>query len=97
MRLPICAALAAIATLSGPALAANDMLLTRDTPARQSLPPPSPGLFQGTPEEQTACAPDAAKLCIEAIPDSLRVLACLQAHRKSLRRACLRVLESHGF
>jgi hypothetical protein len=57
---------------------------------------PSGGLFQGTVEEQTACAPDATRFCIEEIPDTFRVLACLQANRQKLRKACLRVLETHG-
>jgi hypothetical protein len=48
------------------------------------------------PEEQEACAPDSTKFCRDAIPDNLRVLSCLQDHRKSLRKACLKVLENHG-
>ena len=58
--------------------------------------PPQGSLLQGTPEEQAACAPDATKFCQEAIPDSLRVLACLQDHRERLRRECQQVLVSHG-
>jgi hypothetical protein len=30
------------------------------------------------------------------MPDSLRVLGCLQQHRTKLRKACLQVLEAHG-
>ncbi|HET9716057.1 MAG TPA: cysteine rich repeat-containing protein [Pseudolabrys sp.] len=56
----------------------------------------SGGLLQGTPEEQAACAPDSTKFCRDAIPDNFRVLACLQEHRKRLRKACLKVLEDHG-
>lgn len=48
------------------------------------------------PEEQEACAPDSTKFCRDAIPDNLPVLSCLQDHRKSLRKACLKVLENHG-
>jgi hypothetical protein len=64
----------------------------------QQTPPSSPGLFdfQGTPEEQAACSPDATKFCSDAIPDTFRVLACLQDHRKRLRKVCLQVLEIHG-
>jgi hypothetical protein len=66
--------------------------------AVQKRPPPqsSPGLFQGTPEEQEACSPDASRYCSEAFPDTFRVLACLQSHRPKLKKACLHVLESHG-
>lgn len=62
----------------------------------QQTPPPPAGLFQGTPEEQAACSSDATRLCSEAIPDTLRVLACLKVHREKLRKACQKVLEDHG-
>jgi hypothetical protein len=51
---------------------------------------------QGTSEEQDACAPDATKYCKDAIPDTFKVLACLQEHRKRLKKACREVLKSHG-
>ncbi|MGI8527273.1 MAG: cysteine rich repeat-containing protein [Pseudolabrys sp.] len=58
---------------------------------------PEPGnFFQGTPQEQAACNPDATRYCVSALPDTFRVLACLQDHRKKLRKACLKVLEDHG-
>ena len=53
------------------AFAADDKML----PGPQPLNP-----FQGTPEEQAACAPDATNFCKDAIPDTFRVLACLQRH-----------------
>jgi hypothetical protein len=53
-------------------------------------------LLQGTPEEQAACAPDSTKFCRDAIPDTFRVLACLQENRNKLRKVCLKVLEDHG-
>jgi hypothetical protein len=56
----------------------------------------SGGLFKGTPEEQKACRHDSVKFCSDAIPDSLRVLACLKDHRKNLTKACKEVLENHG-
>jgi hypothetical protein len=87
MYLKICAALAFIQIVSGTALAVDDKKTTN---------PPTGGLLQGTPEEQAACAPDSTKFCRDAIPDSFRVLACLQEHRKSLRRVCQKVLEDHG-
>ena len=52
--------------------------------------------FQGTPEEQAACAPDATNFCKDAIPDTFRVLACLQQNRQRIRKVCLKVLEDHG-
>ena len=58
--------------------------------------PPQGSLFQGTPEAQTACAPDATKFCQEAIPDTLRVLSCLQEHREKLQGVCQKVLADHG-
>lgn len=57
---------------------------------------PESGLFKGTPQEQAACSPDATRFCSDAIPDTFRVLACLQEHRHRLRKACRQVLENHG-
>jgi hypothetical protein len=53
-------------------------------------------LFQGTPQEQAACRPDAAKFCRAYMPDNFRVLSCLQANRAKLRRACQKVLRDNG-
>jgi len=64
--------------------------------AGEKQPAPSLGLFQGTPEEQAACAPDSTRFCQDAIPDTFRVLACLQQNRQKLRKVCLKVLEDHG-
>jgi hypothetical protein len=52
--------------------------------------------FQGTPQEQAACRPDVQRHCKEFIPDTFRILACLQANRTRISRACRAVLESHG-
>ena len=79
------AALALIQIMGGPVLAATE-----------KEPAPAPGLFQGTPEEQAACAPDSTRFCQDAIPDTFRVLACLQDHREKLRKVCRKVLEDHG-
>jgi hypothetical protein len=57
------------------------------------LPLPMP---QGTPEERAACAPDVQRFCEQALPDTLRVLHCLQANRGRIGRACREVLERHG-
>jgi len=86
----ILAALAGVLWIGGVALAAGD----GPPPAGRTTP--TPGLFQGTAEEQAACAPDAARFCTREIPDTLRVLGCLQENRRKLRKVCLHVLESHG-
>ena len=87
MYLKIGAALVLMQIAIGPAFAVDDRKTTNPQPG---------GLLQGTPEEQAACAPDSTKLCRDFIPDSFRVLGCLQEHRKQLRRVCLKVLEDHG-
>ena len=86
MYLKICAAIVLMQISIGTAFAVDDK---KDIRSRA-------GLLQGTPEEQAACAPDSTKFCRDFIPDTFRVLACLQEHRKQLRRVCLKVLEDHG-
>jgi hypothetical protein len=72
-------------------------LISGATVRAQDRPqPPLPNPFQGTPEEQAACRQDSVTLCRDAIPDSLRVLACLQQNRNRISKACRQVLESHG-
>jgi hypothetical protein len=88
MQSNICSALAGILLLAGTALVADAQPLP--------LPLPGPFNFQGTPEEQAACSPDATKFCSDAIPDTFRVLACLQQNRTRIRKVCLAVLELHG-
>jgi hypothetical protein len=70
------------------------------TPALAQLPIPLPlpplPMPQGTPEERAACAPDVRKYCETAMPDTMRVLSCLQANRTKISGACNRVLVSHG-
>jgi hypothetical protein len=86
MYLRICVVLVLIQIFTGNALAQD-----RRQPAGQ------PGSFlQGTPEEQAACAPDSNKFCRDAIPDTFRVLACLQENRQKLRKVCQKVLQDHG-
>jgi len=87
MYLRICAVLVPLQIFSGIALAVDD---------KQPAGPPAGGIFQGTPEEQAACAPDSTRLCRDAILDTFRVLACLQQNRQKLRKVCLKVLEDHG-
>jgi hypothetical protein len=66
--------------------------------AQGQLPAPSPfpNMFQGTPQEQAACRPDSQRFCRDDIPDTFRVLACLQKNRAQISTPCRRVLESHG-
>jgi hypothetical protein len=67
------------------------------TPKQQPAPlSPFPNMFQGTPAEQAACRPDSQRYCRDDIPDTFRVLACLQKNRATISGPCRRVLESHG-
>ena len=59
------------------------------------LPLPLP-LPEGTPEDRAACEPDVQRYCKAAIPDTFRVLNCLQANRKQISRACEAVLIKYG-
>ena len=61
----------------------------------QMLPLPFPG-FQGTPNEQNACKPAVIKFCQEALPDTFRILDCLQRNRPRIGKACQQVLTSNG-
>jgi hypothetical protein len=70
------------------------VLLTGGTAWAQQPPPPGP--FQGTPEEQRACRPDSMRFCRDAVPNDMAVLACLQANRARISKACRQVLEAHG-
>jgi hypothetical protein len=47
-------------------------------------------------QDDDACDRDAHRFCKEAIPDQMRVLACLQVNRVKLSKACQVVLQSHG-
>jgi hypothetical protein len=76
------------------------VLVALATPVMAQLPLPFPPLPlpmpQGTPEERAACAPDVQRYCEAALPDTMRVLACLQSNRSRISNACNRVLVSHG-
>lgn len=43
---------------------------------------------QGTAEEQQACAPDAMRLCADAMPDVGKITACMTAKHAQLSQAC---------
>jgi hypothetical protein len=76
------------------------VLAACSTPALAQFPLPLPfpplPMPQGTPEERAACAPDVHRFCEAALPDTMRVLACLQANRPRISAACNRVLVNHG-
>lgn len=50
----------------------------------------------GSSDDQNACFRDANRFCADDIPDQMKVLACLQQHRKRLSKGCAKVLESNG-
>ena len=64
--------------------------------SRSGAPPAPGGLLDGTPQERDACHPDVMKYCREFVPDSFRILACLQGERDRISKACQAVLRSHG-
>jgi hypothetical protein len=75
------------------------VLMVPAMPALAQLPLPLPmplPLAEGTPEERAACASDVHRYCAPALPDTMRVLSCLQANRTRISLACNRVLVSHG-
>jgi hypothetical protein len=64
---------------------------------RNNAPPvATPGILEGTPEEQAACAYDVHKYCRDDIPDTFMVLACLKNEREKISRSCQQVLINHG-
>ena len=52
--------------------------------------------MQGTPEDQKACSPDVNRYCKDAIPDTFRVLSCLQNNRQKISTACQGTLAKYG-
>jgi len=86
--------MAVLAILIGSATGAMAQAPTQKPPA--PFPNLFDSLFQGTPEEQAACAPDSTKFCKALEPNQLAVLGCLQRNRTKISVACRRVLESHG-
>jgi hypothetical protein len=70
-------------------------IFTLSSPASAQLPLPLP-LPEGTPEDRAACEGDVRRFCQHAIPDNMRVLACLQQNRPRISVACRRVLEKYG-
>jgi len=69
------------------------------TPSFAQFPLPLPPIIpmpDGTPEDRAACESDVRRYCQNAIPDNMRVLACLQQNRSRLAPACRGVLEKYG-
>jgi Cysteine rich repeat len=52
--------------------------------------------MSGAADEQNACFRDANRFCADDIPDQMKVLACLQQHRKRLSKGCAKVLQDNG-
>ncbi len=52
----------------------------------------------GTPQDKADCAPDTKKFCRAVNPQDgdMAYLACLQANRAKLNRACQGVLAKYG-
>jgi hypothetical protein len=50
--------------------------------------------YRGTMQQQMACTPDVFRLCGSAIPDTNRIVACLQANTPQLSAGCRAVFES---
>ncbi len=75
------------------------VLVVCSAPARAQLPFPPlpfPPLPQGTPEDRAACQADVQRFCKSALPDTNRVLQCLQTNRRRISVACREVLEKYG-
>jgi hypothetical protein len=69
------------------------------TPSFSQFPLPLPPIIpmpEGTPEDRAACESDVRRYCQSAIPDNMRVLACLQQNRGRLAPSCRGVLEKYG-
>jgi hypothetical protein len=65
-------------------------------PPPPALPFPIPLPNDGTEQERAACHPDVMKFCKDAVPDTFRILGCLQSNRPRISIACRGVLASHG-
>ena len=87
MNVRSCAAALAVTLLMGSMASAVE--------TRHNAPADS-GALKGSPQEETACSPDAARFCSDAMPDNFAVLACLREHREKRKKACKQVLEDHG-
>jgi hypothetical protein len=79
------------------AVALLSLVAPSPTSAQLPLPLPLPlPSMDGTPEDRAACESDVRRYCQSAIPDNMRVLACLQQNRGRISPACRGVLEKYG-
>jgi hypothetical protein len=51
---------------------------------------------RGTAEQQAACTPDVFRLCSSEIPNTDRIVVCLQQNTPQLSRGCRAVFESEN-
>ena len=73
------------------------VVFAASTPSFSQLPFPIPlPMPEGTPEDRAACEGDVRRFCQNAIPDNMRVLACLQQNRQRIAPSCRGVLEKYG-
>ncbi len=75
-------------------IACSSLALAQPLPL--PLPLPLPMDTQGTPEDRAACSADVHRFCENAIPDSMRILSCLQTNRQRISPACRGVLQKYG-
>ena len=52
--------------------------------------------YRGTLEQRMACTPDVWRLCSDQIPDTNRIVACLQQNTPQLSSACRAVFQSNN-
>jgi hypothetical protein len=52
--------------------------------------------YRGTWEQQMACTPDVWRFCSDQIPDTNRIVACLQQNEPNLSSGCRAVFESNN-
>jgi hypothetical protein len=52
--------------------------------------------YRGTMEQQMACTPDVWRLCSDQIPDTNRIVACLQQNTPQLSSGCRAVFHSNN-
>jgi hypothetical protein len=52
--------------------------------------------YRGTWEQQMACTPDVWRLCSDQIPDTNRIVACLQQNAPNLSSGCRAVFQSNN-
>jgi hypothetical protein len=74
-------------------------VIAYSSPSFAQFPIPLPPIIpmpEGTPEDRAACESDVRRYCQAAIPDNMRVLACLQQFRQRITPACRGVLEKYG-